>query len=206
MISLPIDPLLPDITKALQDSFCLVLQASPGSGKTTRVPPALLKTAFGKSGEILVLEPRRLAAKYAARRVAEELGESVGGTVGYQFRFENVGGPSTRLRFLTEGMLMRRLLRDPGLEGVVAVLLDEFHERHLHSDIALGYLAWLRRERRRDLRLVVMSATLDTGAVSQYLGDCPSLSGLTVPHTLWRLSTTELARPRKCSKLSSAMR
>src|SRR5206468_3210972 len=138
----------------------LVLKAAPGSGKTTRVPPALLQAAPRGSDrpEILVLEPRRLAAKYSARRVADELGEPLGKTVGYQFRFESVVSPGTRLRFLTEGMLIRRILRDPTLERVSTVCLDEFHERHLHTDIALAYLRHLQLGARKDLRIVVMSA------------------------------------------------
>ncbi|MCM2324143.1 MAG: ATP-dependent helicase HrpB [Oligoflexia bacterium] len=173
---LPIDALLPQALESLESTPCLVLQASPGTGKTTRLPPALLGARFRRpEQEILVLEPRRLAAKYAASRVAEEMGETPGRTVGYQFRFESVGSPATRLRFLTEGMLMRKLLGDPELRNTAAVVLDEFHERHLQGDLALGYLRELQRTKRPDLRLVVMSATLDTEAVSTYLGNCPVL-------------------------------
>jgi ATP-dependent helicase HrpB len=174
MIRLPIDSFIPEVLAALRERSSLVLQAAPGTGKTTRVPPALLELA--ESGEVLVLEPRRLAAKMAARRVAEERGESVGQTVGYQFRFENVTSARTRLRFLTEGMLMKRLLSDPELRGVRAVVLDEFHERHLHGDVALGFLRKLQSERRSDLRIIVMSATLDTGSVARFLGDAPVIS------------------------------
>ena len=171
-IALPIDPFLNDLSQELEKAKCLVLEAAPGSGKTTRVPPALLKAAFRGDREILVLEPRRLAAKLAARRVADELGEQVGETVGYHFRFENVGGPRTRIRFLTEGMFIRRLLSDPLLGNVAAVIVDEFHERHLQGDIALGALKRLQQNSRSDLRVVVMSATLDSAAVARYLGDC----------------------------------
>ena len=128
---LPIDGLLPSIVESLRTRPSLVLQSAPGTGKTTRVPPALLKVPYlDPRKQILVLEPRRLAAKMSARRVAQELGEGVGQTVGYQFRFENMTSPKTRLRFLTEGMLMRKLIGDPELAGVSAVILDEFHERH----------------------------------------------------------------------------
>lgn len=176
-MKLPIDPILPQAIASLERVPCLVLQASPGSGKTTRLPPALLESSLvPKDREILVLEPRRLAAKYAALRVSQELGEPLGQSVGYHFRFENVGGPKTRLRFLTEGMLMRRLISDPQLSRVSAVVLDEFHERHLHGDIALSYLRKLQLGPRQDLRLVVMSATLDTAAVSSFLGGCPVLN------------------------------
>lgn len=176
-MKLPIDPIIPEAIRLLAETArCLVLQASPGSGKTTRLPPALLKAPFrGSEGEILVLEPRRLAAKYAAIFVAQELNETVGKTVGYQFRFENVSSPQTRLRYLTEGMLMRRLLSDPSLKNVAAVVLDEFHERHLHGDIALAFLRRLQTTTRPDLRIVVMSATLDTEALSRFLSDCPVL-------------------------------
>src|SRR5215471_1076077 len=121
---LPIDPLIPEILDHLRRANTLVLEAPPGAGKTTRVPPALM--ALGE-GEVIVLEPRRLAARLAARFVAAELGERVGGTVGYQVRFEEVAGPTTRLRFLTEGVLTRRLLSDRELRGVQCVVLDEFH-------------------------------------------------------------------------------
>ena len=165
---LPIDPLLPEITAHLRAHTTLVLEAPPGAGKTTRVPPAMLEIL---GGEILVLEPRRLAARLAARYVASSLGEPVGETVGYQVRFEEVAGPRTRLRFLTEGVLTRRLLSDPRLDRVAAVVLDEFHERHLEGDLALALLRRLQQTERPDLRLVVMSATLDAGPIAAYLGD-----------------------------------
>src|SRR3984885_6395199 len=143
----PIAARLPDIVAALRHEKYLVIEAPPGAGKTTRIPPALLPIA---RGEIIVLEPRRLAARMAARRVASELGERVGETVGYQVRFEDVSSPRTRIRFLTEGVLTRRLLRDPRLQGAGVIILDEFHERHLDSDLALALL------KRLDVRIVVM--------------------------------------------------
>jgi ATP-dependent helicase HrpB len=148
-----------------------VIEAPPGAGKTTRVPPALLDIV---EGEVVVLEPRRIAARLAARRVASELGEQAGETVGYQVRFEEAVGPRTRLRFVTEGILTRRLLSDPGLKGVDAVVLDEFHERHLDSDLALALLKRLQRIR-PELRIVVMSATLNAAPVARYLDDCPAI-------------------------------
>lgn len=172
MAALPIDPLVPRIAESLRGSPSLVLEAPPGAGKTTRVPPALL--ALGQ-GEVWVLEPRRLAARLAARRVASELGEELGETVGFQVRFEEVSGPRTRLRFLTEGVLTRKMLSNPTLDGVGAVILDEFHERHLEGDFALALLRRLQQNERPDLRLVVMSATLDPGPISNYLGGCPML-------------------------------
>jgi len=166
-VRLPIDPLVPEIAAHLRAEKNLVIVAEPGAGKTTRVPPALLSL---DGGEVLVLEPRRLAARLAARYVAAERGEAVGGTVGYQVRFEEAAGPSTRLRFLTEGVLTRRLLSDPELKRVSTVVLDEFHERHLEGDLALALLRRLQKTRRPDLRLVAMSATLDAAPVAAYLG------------------------------------
>lgn len=166
-MSLPIDPLVPEILHHLRGENTLVLEAPAGAGKTTRVPPALLESF---DGEVLVLEPRRLAARLAARFVAAALGESAGDTVGYQVRFEDVSGPRTRLRFLTEGVLTRRLLADPTLARVSAVVLDEFHERHLEGDLALALLRKLQRSKRPNLRLVVMSATLDAAPIAKYLG------------------------------------
>ena len=163
---------MPEIVSRLKRERNLVIEAPPGAGKTTRVPPALLGSG---AGDVLVLEPRRIAARMAARRVAFEMGETPGQTVGYQVRFEEVAGPRTRLRFLTEGVLTRRLLSDARLEGVSTVVLDEFHERHLEGDLALALLARLQRTSRPDLRLVVMSATLDAAPVARYLGGCDTL-------------------------------
>jgi ATP-dependent helicase HrpB len=169
--ALPVDSILPEIIDSLRRCPNLVIEAPPGAGKTTRVPPALLEIA---SGEVVVLEPRRIAARMAARRVAWEAGEQVGQTIGYQVRFEEAVGPRTRLRFVTEGILTRRLLSDPDLKGVAAVVLDEFHERHLDSDLALALLKRL-QQTRPELRIVVMSATLDAAPVAHYLQDCPVL-------------------------------
>lgn len=168
---LPIDALLPEVAQSLRRSRSLVIVAAPGAGKTTRVPPLLLSLV---AGEVLVLEPRRIAARLAAKRTAAERNEPVGKTVGYQVRFEEVSGPHTRLRFLTEGVLTRRLLSDPDLRGIDAVVLDEFHERHLDTDLALALLRRLQRLRPEFL-LVVMSATLDAAPIAAFLGDCPVL-------------------------------
>ncbi len=155
---------------SLRRTANLVLEAPPGAGKTTRVPPAVLSVV---AGEVIVLEPRRIAARLAARRVAFEMGEEAGETVGYQVRFEEKIGPRTRLRFVTEGILARRLLSDPMLKGVDSVILDEFHERHLDSDLALALLKRLQRTR-PELRIVVMSATLDAAPIAHFL-NCPVL-------------------------------
>jgi ATP-dependent helicase HrpB len=169
--ALPVDAILPEIIESLHRHPSLVIEAAPGAGKTTRVPPALLEMV---AGEVVVLEPRRIAARLAARRVAWEMGEEAGETVGYQVRFEEAMGPRTRLRFVTEGILTRRLLSDPELKGVDAVVLDEFHERHLEGDLALALLKRL-QGRRPQLKVVVMSATLEAAPVAQYLGGCPAL-------------------------------
>ena len=189
---LPIDPLLPQILESLKAQPNLVIEAPPGAGKTTRVPPALV--ALGP-GQVLVLEPRRLAARLAARRVAAELGESVGSSVGYQVRFESLGGAATRLWFLTEGVLTRRLIRDPELEGVSVVVLDEFHERHLETDFALALLRRLQREKRPELRLVVMSATLEAAPIARFLGDCPVIRAEGRLHPLAIRYTPHSAQP-----------
>jgi ATP-dependent helicase HrpB len=183
-MALPIDSLLPQILEVLRGSRCLVIEAPPGAGKTTRVPPALLEF-----GDVLVLEPRRLAARMAARRVAGELRESIGGTVGYQVRFEDVTGPRTRLRYVTEGVLTRRILSDPKLSGTGAVMLDEFHERHLDSDLALALV------KRLDVRVVVTSATLDAALIAQYLGGCPVLRSKGKLHQLQIEYTPHSAAP-----------
>lgn len=171
---LPIDALLPELRAALAAGPALVLQAPPGAGKTTRVPPLLLDEPWAAGGEVLVLEPRRIAAYLSAARVASERGGALGQEVGVQMRYDSVCGPATRLRYLTEGVLLRRLLTQPTLPGVRAVVLDEFHERHLQGDLALALLRALQRGPRPELRVVVMSATLESEALQAYLG-CPVL-------------------------------
>lgn len=173
---LPIDALLPECAKNLEEHSTLILQASPGSGKTTRLPPFLLySSVIKKDSQIWVLEPRRLAAKFAATRVAEEEQVRLGDLVGYHFRFEKQYCAQTRLLYLTEGMLMRRLVHNPYLLGVSMVVLDEFHERHLHTDLALSFLTHLQTTKRPDLKIVVMSATLETERLQQFLPEAPIL-------------------------------
>jgi ATP-dependent helicase HrpB len=167
-LRLPIDEHVRDVVNAIRNRDNLVIEAAPGAGKTTRIPPALLSTC---DGEVVVLEPRRIAARMAARRVADEMGVRLGAEVGYQVRFEEVASKSTRLRFVTEGVLTRRLVSDPTLRGVSIVVLDEFHERHIDSDLALALLRRLQTTSRPKLRLVVMSATLDAEPVARFLGD-----------------------------------
>lgn len=173
---LPIEDILPALRDALRTQSSAVLQAPPGAGKTTRVPLALMDEPWLTGQSILMLEPRRLAARAAAARMANVLGESVGETVGYRIRFDSKVSAKTRIEVLTEGILTRRLQSDPGLEGVGLVIFDEFHERHLHGDLALALCLDSRRVLREDLKLLVMSATLDGEALAALLGKAPMLS------------------------------
>jgi len=163
---LPIDEVLPEVIGRSSEGP-VVLVAPPGAGKTTRVPPALLSEV---AGEVWLVEPRRVAARAAARRIAREQGCRLGDAVGYQVRFDRKRGPHTRLVAVTEGILLRRLQADPFLEGIDAVVFDEFHERRLDADLGLALVQALRRELREELRVVVMSATLDPGPVAEWLG------------------------------------
>jgi ATP-dependent helicase HrpB len=187
---LPVLALEGQIVEHLRHDTGLVLSAPTGSGKTTQVPQMLLAAGWGK---VLVLQPRRLAARLVAERVAAERGEKVGETVGYATRFASRHGGTTRLLFCTEGVFLRMAHDDPGLDGIGAVVLDEFHERSLLADVALGLVRRLQRGRRPDLRLLVMSATLDAVAVAGNLG-CPALesAGRTFP-----IETTYRPRPRE---------
>jgi ATP-dependent helicase HrpB len=169
---LPIDAILPDLLTKLRDQPSVVVRAPTGAGKTTRVPPALLDAQLAK-GRIVVLEPRRLAARAAARRMAQERGQKLGDDVGYHVRFDRQVGPRTRIIVMTPGILLRMLQDDPFLEAVGVIVFDEFHERALDNDLALGMARLLQTTVRPELRLVVMSATLATETVSAYLGNCP---------------------------------
>ena len=169
--ALPIDAVLGEVVAAVRDPGVAVLVAPPGAGKTTRVPGALLDAGVA-AGQIVVLQPRRLAARLAASRVASERGGELGGEVGYEVRFDRRVGSATRIRFVTVGVLTRQLLADPGLRGVGCVIIDEFHERHLDGDLALALVSRL-RARRPELRLVVMSATLEAEPVAAFLGGAP---------------------------------
>ncbi len=177
MDKLPIHAVLSELRAALAETGAAVLSAPPGSGKTTGVPPALLNELWLAGGSILILEPRRLAARAAAARMAEMRGEAVGETVGYRVRFDTRVSPRTRIEVLTEGILSRRLQEDPGLVGVGLVIFDEFHERSLQADLALSLCLDARGSLRQDLRVLIMSATLDARAVSSLLGDAPVVAG-----------------------------
>lgn len=171
----PISPLLPQILDHLAGHARLVLEAPPGAGKTTQVPLALLNAPWLQGQKIIMLEPRRVAARSAAQFMARQLGEAVGDTVGYRIRFENKVSARTRVEVVTEGILTRMLQDDPMLDGVGALLFDEFHERHLAADLGLALALDVQAQLREDLRIVVMSATLDGERLAQFL-DAPRLS------------------------------
>lgn len=180
LIPLPIDSFISEITSKLKNSENLVITAAPGAGKTTRLPPAFLNVI---SKKIVVLEPRRMAAIAAAHRIAEELGWQVGREVGYQVRFANKTSAQTRLVFMTEALLARQMIDDPELSDIDLVILDEFHERSLHVDLALGLLREL-QELGRNIKLLIMSATLEAEKIADYLGHCEVVS---VPGKLFAL-------------------
>ncbi|HTO84028.1 MAG TPA: DEAD/DEAH box helicase, partial [Methylomirabilota bacterium] len=188
---LPIEPLLPRILETLAIRGTLVLQAPPGAGKTTRVPLALLDAPFLAGRSVVVLEPRRLAARMAARHMAATRGEAVGDTVGYRVRLDSRVGPRTRVELATDGLFLRRLQDDPGLAGVGCLIFDEFHERGLEGDLALA-LALEARTLNPELRLIVMSATLDAAPVARLLGDAPVLTSEGRAHPV---ETRYLSRP-----------
>ena len=158
MDALPIDEILPDLTATLTRTGRAVLQAPPGAGKTTRVPLALMEAGL-TDGRIVMLEPRRIAARAAAERMASALGEPVGQTVGYRIRGEVKTGKATRIEVVTEGILTRMIQSDPGLEGIGAVIFDEFHERSLNADLGLALALESASALREDLILLVMSAS-----------------------------------------------
>ncbi len=165
MIRYPVDEVIPELIRSLEISSTVVLQAPPGSGKTTRIPPALLLSSLFQNNKIIMLEPRRLAAINSARWISSEMGEAVGGTVGYAVRFDRKVSGKTRLEILTEGLLTRRMQTDPLLEGVGIVIFDEFHERSLYTDTALALCLDIQKSLRSDLKIIIMSATLDPAPI-----------------------------------------
>jgi ATP-dependent helicase HrpB len=173
---LPIDAVLDELARTLASRNVAVLVAPPGAGKTTRVPLALLDEAWVKNKKIIVLEPRRIAARASAERMAHTIGERVGGTVGYRVRFGSKVSRATRIEVVTEGIFSRQILDDPELSGVAAVLFDEFHERSLDADLGLALARDAQVGLREDLRILVMSATLDGARVAKLLGEAPVIA------------------------------
>ncbi len=194
---LPVRDLQPSIAGALQAENRLILEAPTGSGKSTQVPQILVEEGFAQNGEIVVLQPRRLAARMLARRVAAERGTALGDEVGYQIRFDRAASARTRVRFVTEGILLRRIMDDPSLPGVAAIVFDEFHERHLYGDLTLARATGIQSTQRPDLKLLVMSATLERSALENYLAPAKTLrsEGRTFPVTVEYLPRT--ARPEQ---------
>jgi ATP-dependent helicase HrpB len=170
---LPIDAVLDDLSRTLEAHNAAVLVAPPGAGKTTRVPLALLDAPWARGKKIIVLEPRRMAARASADRMAKSLGERAGETVGYRVRFGSKISRATRIEVVTEGIFTRQILDDPELSGIAAVLFDEFHERSLDADMGLALARDAQQGLREDLRILVMSATLDGARVAKLLGDAP---------------------------------
>src|SRR6185295_1749818 len=170
---LPIDAALPQLTAALRERNAAVLVAPPGAGKTTRVPLVLAREPWAGDRKIIVLEPRRLAARAAAARMAATLGEEVGETVGYRVRFASKVSRATRIEVVTEGVFTRMVLDDASLGGVAAILFDEFHERSLDADLGLALARDVQQGLREDLKLLVMSATLDGARVGALIGGAP---------------------------------
>jgi ATP-dependent helicase HrpB len=173
---LPIDAVLDELARALASRHAAVLVAPPGAGKTTRVPLALLEEPWVREKKIIVLEPRRIAARASAERMARTLGERVGETVGYRVRFGSKVSRATRIEVVTEGIFSRQIIEDPELAGVAAVLFDEFHERSLDADLGLALARDVQTGLREELRILVMSATLDGARVAKLLGDAPMIA------------------------------
>lgn len=200
---LPIEPLLPEIRASLATHNRLVLEAPPGAGKTTRVPLALLDQPWLAGKRLVMLEPRRVAARAAAGFMAKSLDEPVGETVGYRIRFENKTSAATRIEVVTEGILTRLIQNDPALDGIGALVFDEFHERHLAGDLGLALALDVQAQLREDLRIVVMSATLDGEKLARFL-DAPRLTAegrsfpVTVSHLPARREESLPAQVRRC--------
>lgn len=201
---LPIDDILPELKRTLEHTTTALLQAPPGAGKTTRVPLALLEAPWRDGKTILMLEPRRLAARSAARFMARQLGEKPGQTVGYRTRLDTRVSSATRIEVVTEGILTRLIQADPMLENYAAVLFDEFHERSLQADLGLALVRESQQALREDLRVLVMSATLDTAPIARVLGEVPVLSseGRAFPvEVLYRPASAQARRERSTDRV-----
>jgi ATP-dependent helicase HrpB len=195
--TLPIVSLREDLARALREHRRAIIQAPTGSGKSTQVPQFILDDGLAGAGRIVVLQPRRVAARMLARRVAEERGATLGGEVGFQYRLENLSGRDTRILYVTEGILLRQMQGDARLGGIGTLIFDEFHERHLEGDIALARARQIQQTARPDLNLVVMSATLEIEVLKDYLAPCPVLesAGRLFPVTLEYLPKASDAPP-----------
>ncbi len=194
LVALPIDAVLPELMQRLAEANSVVLRAPAGAGKTTRVPPAVLDAGLAGAGQILMLQPRRVAARAAARRMSHERGTRLGEDIGYQVRFDEQVTSRTRIRVVTEGILLRMLFDDPYLERLGVVVFDEFHERSLASDLALGMVRRIQQTIRPELKIVVMSATLAAEPIANYLGGCPIVESLgrTYPVEISYLKSADL--------------
>ena len=199
----PVDQIIPQLSDALATSPAALLVAEPGAGKTTRVPLKLLDAPWLKHQKIVMLEPRRLAARNAAHRMAETLGEEVGGTVGYTVRLERRVSARTRIEVVTEGILTRRLQQDPELSGTGLVIFDEFHERSLDADFGLALTLDIQRGLRDDLKILVMSATLDAARVAAHLGDAPVIDA---PGRVFPVETRHLDKAQRQTISADALR
>ncbi|WP_201778220.1 ATP-dependent helicase HrpB [Thalassomonas viridans] len=190
--SLPIDDFLPEITKLLTSNNALVLQADPGAGKSTQVPLSLLKANIAGGKKIVMLEPRRLAAKSIATYLASLLGEKVGQSIGYQVRNDNTCSKTTKLEIVTEGILTRRIQHDPELADIGLIIFDEFHERSIHADLSLTLSLEIQQALRDDLKVLVMSATIDTAGISEFLSGAPVVI---CPGRVFPVEVSYLPRP-----------
>jgi len=190
--SLPITSLRGDLARVLRSQYRVVLQAPTGSGKSTQIPQYLLDDGLAGSGRIVVLQPRRLAARLLARRVAEERGAKLGGEVGFQYRLENVSSRDTRILYVTEGILLRQMQESATLPGVSVLVFDEFHERHLEGDLALARARQIQQTTRPDLKIIVMSATLETALLKDYLAPVEVLES---PGKMFPVSLEYLPKP-----------
>jgi len=174
-LDLPIAEIAPSVLETLTVQKRLILTAPTGSGKSTQVPQMLLDGGMLGNGQVAVLQPRRLPTRMLAAWVAQARQVNLGGEVGYQMRFDNVTSPATRIRYVTEGVLLRQMLGEPDLSGINAIVFDEFHERHLYGDITLARALEIQSSTRPDLIIIVMSATLDVATVRKYLEPCAVL-------------------------------
>jgi ATP-dependent helicase HrpB len=199
----PVDKIVPELAAGLAAGSCAVLVAEPGAGKTTRLPLRLLAEPWLAGGKILMLEPRRLAARNAAHRMAESLGEEVGASVGYTVRMERRVSAATRIEVVTEGILTRRLQSDPELKGISLVIFDEFHERSLDADLGLALALDIQRGLRPDLRILIMSATLDTSRLSAHLGGAPVIEA---PGRVFPVETRYLDKAQRQTLAADAVR